>query len=316
MRYLPVVLAIVILITGCVAKQPSIGRHDYTVSVVNTSGEPVEGAIISGNCLDRPSHKEKPISCTTSQKGQCVFQVETNAGYYRDYINNSGWKWGFASMISVNAEKLEYFTTLYDMYEMSYDVERTDYGSIPPISVPEQLNIKLIPLKEVLCRQEFVSSRDFETAHKNIEKTIRNTRELIDVKGAGIKSLLIAEYKNNNYIGIDIDYPIVFNSEKSSRYENVRDIIDAVIRGVAKIMDTNFYHWCVSGFKIEVHAERRSFINSRMKRYDPSAEVLNLNIYLLKDMVHKYKEDNITGQHLIDSSIVLLNGERIDVKMH
>ncbi len=80
-------------------------------------------------------------------------------------------------------------------------------------------------------------------------------------------------------------------------------------------MDTNLCNWCVAGYNITVYAERRSFIKEKTIAFDPSRESLVLDIYMPKEIVHQYKEHDITGQHLIDSSIILLNGERIDVKM-
>ena len=139
MRYFLAALALVILLTGC-ATSTSIGRHDYTIAVVNRSGNPVSGVSVSGNSLDRAYRHEKlkRIECTTSNDGLCVFRVEATLGDYVDDRNytkmliagnkdryyGSDWKWGFATAISLNVEHFEYFSLPDDRYFSSFAVEK------------------------------------------------------------------------------------------------------------------------------------------------------------------------------------------------
>lgn len=335
MKNVIVALTIIVLLIGCAGtptppKPPNISRHDYNVSVVNRRGNPISGVTIFGKSLDRAYRKEKltSIECKTSKEGTCFFPVDTTIGYYVDdlqYVrklvsgddstyNGKNWKWGFATAISIKVEPFEYFYIPNNDYFCSYDVERSVDG--PPAVSVSPITINLVPLKELLCRQNLASQTDMEDAHHNIERTVNTVREQAKIKDFHLESFRISSFKSKDYISCSINYPVVFNSEKNTRYENVRDIVDMVVRGVVGIMDANFNDWCVAGYNITIHAERRSFIKSRLVESDPSSELLILDMYLPKETVHQYKENDITGQRLIDSSIILLNGERIDVKMY
>jgi hypothetical protein len=321
------VSALVLALAGCAT--PVVGMHDYTISVVNQSGKPVEGVAVSGKSLDRAYRKQtlNRLECKTSKEGLCVFHLEAtlgdfvdDAGYLKQIFdgtaeryNGSDWKWGLASAVSINAEHADYFSSPDNRYIGEYRMERTDSSQPPAVPVPT-MKIRIVPLKDLLCGKN-TGAKVVETADRNIEATLKNIGTQASAKGYHIENFRVAAYKDRDYLSLDIVYPVVFNSEKNTRYENVREVIDRAVRGVAGAMDENLGDWCVGGYKIAVYAERRSFYKEAPKVDDPSKESLALEVYMPKDIVHQYKNDEITGQSLINSSVVLLNGERIDVKM-
>ena len=120
----------------------------------------------------------------------------------------------------------------------------------------------------------------------------------------------ITTFRNKKYAAVKLDHTSVHNSLKLSNQqiginmfeEVVRKILNVVAPAVATLPMDGYY------FMIQTAAG------------DPSKEyadkkILAYRFYLPKQAVWKYNDKVITGQQLIDASVVLLNNERIDLKL-
>ena len=67
----------------------------------------------------------------------------------------------------------------------------------------------------------------------------------------------------------------------------------------------------VEGFKIELKVGHKNFVTEQYLNpyYD------DLQIYATNEVIKKFAEDDITSQQFINESIVLVNGNRVDVSL-
>jgi len=87
-------------------------------------------------------------------------------------------------------------------------------------------------------------------------------------------------------------------------------MFDDVVRKMLDVVAPAVASFPLDGYEIAVKTAAGDAIE---KYYDKKS--LNYQFYLPKKSVVSYKNKDITGQQLIDASVILLNDERIDLKL-
>jgi hypothetical protein len=124
------------------------------------------------------------------------------------------------------------------------------------------------------------------------------------------EGICISEFKKRKYIALSLDHDVTFNDIKLNNYAIGVEIFDAVIRKIVTPLASTKVDIPSDGYDISVSTTKRNFVEA----FDPEKKLV-YRFYLSKIAVQQYKDKDITGQQLIDSSVVLLNDERIDLKL-
>jgi len=85
---------------------------------------------------------------------------------------------------------------------------------------------------------------------------------------------------------------------------------DAVKKPLAVLATSTSTHPTLDGYDILVKSTKQSF--------GDSAEPMKLayfRFYFPKQLVTRYQDKDITGQQLLDGSVILLNDDRVDLKL-
>lgn len=128
-----------------------------------------------------------------------------------------------------------------------------------------------------------------------------------DLKLHGVR---MQEFKGKRYLTFELNSDNVFNSLKLDRYAIGKAVFDETVRKTLnplnnKISDPKLFY----GYNIIVNTKMKNF----SKEYD-LGDKLKYEFMMPQTAVHSYKNKDISGQKLIDESIVILNDERIDLK--
>lgn len=117
-------------------------------------------------------------------------------------------------------------------------------------------------------------------------------------------------FKNKRYASVKLNHTSVFNSLKLNPYQIGIKMFDEVIRKMLDVVAPAMGAFPLDGYEIEVNTAT----GNAVEKYADQKK-LSYVFYMPKKSVKSYKEKDITGQQLIDSSVVLLNDERIDLKL-
>src|SRR5262245_10115248 len=137
--------------------------------------------------------------------------------------------------------------------------------------------------------------------------------QLLKDSGYNDEEIGVAEFKGKQYITFSPTYPPAeFNSPQVNRAARLATVLKALVlpafdKIAPVITDANGIY----GIKIRVRIFYRDFLSKRNQR--PLVEVLE--IFAPYDLVEKFFNLDITNQKLVDGSIVLVNGDRIEVDL-
>ena len=124
-------------------------------------------------------------------------------------------------------------------------------------------------------------------------------------------SVNLQEFKKEDYITFKFDNKVVYNSLQLNKYDIAERLFDEVVRKILNPLNDNLgVSKQIFGYGLNIRAATKSFTDE-----DAVAERLIYDFYLPQDVVNSYKNLDITGQRLLDESIILLNGERIGLKL-
>lgn len=124
-------------------------------------------------------------------------------------------------------------------------------------------------------------------------------------------SVNVKDFKNKAYITFKFDNKVVYNSLRLNKYDIAERLFDEVVRKILNPLNKNLGDSkLIYGYSLNIKAATKSFTDE-----DAISETLIYDFYLPQDEVKSYKNLDITGQQLLDKSIILQNGERIGLKL-
>lgn len=117
-------------------------------------------------------------------------------------------------------------------------------------------------------------------------------------------------YKGRTYFAVTLQSDgEVYNSNKLSSSARAARVINERIIARVKTFKDPTQESGIDGLKFAASVDYRNFVNESQTHQD------QLEIYLPLDLLVKFVDADITSQQLIDGSIVLLNGNRIQVPL-
>jgi hypothetical protein len=220
-------------------------------------------------------------------------------GVYEDtiysYCTESGVK---RVPLKITAEKEGYF---------SQDIDsEVEYGE-------ENSNLITLIAETDYLREDFLNSSESKLLAANITSFITYLilKSLLSDCIIEYYSIYLEKFKGNKYLSITFKNVNEYNSLKLNHYDIGKQMFDEVVRKVLTPLNenlggyTNFF-----GYKLVINTTERNFGESIN-----SGKELEYIFYMSQKSVMAYKNLDITGQQLIDASVILLDGERIDLKL-
>lgn len=132
------------------------------------------------------------------------------------------------------------------------------------------------------------------------------------VQGASLNrgSICRNEFKRKRYAALSLTHDSTYNEIRLNDYAIGVRVFDEVIRKLLDPMAAAVTELAVDGYDISVLVKRENFVDKTRP-----ATFMSYRFYLPRATVQSYKDKDITGQQLIDASVILRDEERIDLRL-
>lgn len=299
------ILAVLLFIAGCapvqrsmVQEQKPTVQHQYELSVIDVDGSPLEGVKIEYTLKDRDIVVEsseyttasdgflrKDLSATTdprytylkTYKSEFEFKATKN-GYYPKsgkLSSNYGEKYSYGK--PVEKDKITLIRPI-DYFNKNFSSTISDAN----------LKTRVLSFIDLIILQSLVAESVLET-----------------------RSVNLVSFKEKNYLQFKFTNVNVYNSLKLNKYDIGKRLFDEVIRKVLSplneyIGNSNLFY----GYDLTVVGHTKSFA----EKY-ATAKPIEYRFMIPESVVRKYKNKDISGQQVLDASVILMDDERVELKL-
>ena len=323
---------------GCVTVQipvdPVEVLHTYVLSVVDVNGSPLEGATIETESYDvkvAESFLTKSVKSREDWEEKIVtsnsFVTTTNGELTVKLYTEGNQSELFSSLVYYNT-KLKYKVSKKGYYPKSGSVDHYWYGGarnrmrertnrIGRVNIlPRDMDDSVQREKIVLVRPTDYFDKGFVSDLELKGKVIRFI-DLIILESRLTKSTLklssidLVTFKGKKYLQFEFNNSNVFNSLKMNKYDIGKEIFDEVIRKILSplndyIGNSELFY----GYDLAVTGHTKSFSEK-----DSVTEDIEYRFMIPESIVSKYKDKDISGQQVLDSSIILMDDERVEFRL-
>jgi len=281
-----------------VPQQKPTVLHQYELSVVDVDGNPLEGVTIEYTLKDG-DRIVKSSSYTTTSDGLLreSLNVTTDPTY---------------SYITTYKSKFEFKATKDGYYSKSGSMS-SEYGQKYSYSKPVERD------KITLIRPIDYFNKEFASTISDVKLKTRilNFIDLIILQGLITESILethsinLTSFKGKNYLQFKFTNVNVYNSLKLNKYDIGKRLFDEVIRKVLSPLNefigkSNLFY----GYDLTVVGFTKSFADEYA-----IAKPIEYRFMIPEKIVRQYKNKDISGQQVLDASVILMDDERIELKL-
>lgn len=314
-----------------VAPTKATETHDYEINVIDIDNNKVVGAKIDYKLYDDKRLIKSDVFVLDNKSIIDNDTKSNNAGPHKYKVKEND---TFKCSIDASANheysswvdyksSIEYKVSA-DGYYSNSGTMSSDYGSVYPAtsySAERSKGIKINPLKKTIKIYKPIDffSPEFILLEKDEKLKLKVIAFVDSIKVQGylsdayleFRSINSSEFKGKKYLSFKFDNSITYNSLKLNKYDIAKHIFDDVIRKVLNPMNEyisdpkRFY-----GYDLTVIGHTKSFAD----KYATS-QAISYRFYIPENAVRAYKNKDISGQQLIDKSIILMDDERIDLKL-
>lgn len=327
---------IIALIISCSTNQPrkmraaEIVSSYFAVKIFDLDGQPIEGATVKFKFNSVHEPKRENVF-TTSQNGFAldsmkIYDSDNNdlveysiekEGFYKQfgYINISNYgqsstnkptasrNSGTVSNNDGEKQRLEEYSDSYDQSDVTNK------------KILNQLNYKKITLLKP--NDYLTDDLLYHTAYGSIKESVLvfidelMIESLLKDSYLMLKSIGIEKFKDKDNLTFSFDNKVEYNSLKLNKYDVGKLVFDELIRKILTPLNNHLNNLeNFNGYDISVKTYYRSFLDKQKE-----ASKLQFRFVIPKEVVGRYKNNDITGQGVLDESIILLDDERIELKL-
>jgi len=272
--------------------------HQYELIIVDLEDNPIEEVKIEYSLKDWDNLVDSG-TFTTSSDG--IFRKTLNVSSDPKYPSFKFYKSEFDYKISK------------DGYYKKSGIISSKYGT--KYSNDEQLKKEKI----TLIRPVDYLNKEFASSLSDVELKTRILKfiDLIILQGIITESVLetqsidLISFKDNNYLQFKFTNANVYNSLKLNKYDIGKRLFDEVIRKVLSplneyIARSNLFY----GYDLTIIGYTKSFADEYA-----IAKPIEYRFIIPENIVREYKNKDISGQQVLDSSVILMDDERIELKL-
>jgi hypothetical protein len=286
------------------AQLPSYGRtsetrkattatHNFSLQIVDASGEPLDGTIVSYKILNRDNlGKEDTIKVSPDGLFSVSFEATADPKYR--HVRS------YRSTFEYTVSKEGYYSKSGNLssFKEGYDSQDAKIVLIKPM---DYLN------------PSFASSEPGRNVKEKILAFITAIRLKSLLHDADLKvySINLSPFKDKMYLQFGFNTFNPYNSLKMNKYDIGNSLFDEVVRKVLSPMNENisdpkaFY-----GYDLSV----TGYTKNSDDKY-ASGTAIEYRYIMPESLVRKYNDRIISGQKLLDGSVILMNDERIELKL-
>jgi hypothetical protein len=300
-------------------------QHAYQFLALDKEGTPVTGATIVAKVADHATSRgnrhrleteRKQHECFTDAAGLCsiTLPVRMIVHYHSDYVGEPAQE-AFKQLYSINGSGA-YF---------GYLSSATAYGALgsffrsPPAEAvratvsgaelpPEAIRVRVPTPRDYYC-SELKQPAQANFASK-LDVWVRAIKLFGENRSVELEQICQQNFKGKNYIALSFQHRTKFNELKLNNYGIGVVIFDEVVRKLLEPIASAASNLPLDGYKLTIRTQKSNFID----KASPT-EYLTYDFYLPRELVRQYKQSDISGQKLVNGSIVLLDGERIDIEL-
>ena len=261
--------------------------HQGNISVVDIEGLPLDKVAVTGKV------SKKEIQTNTDKKGLLILQ---NSDFEKVEIGEN------------NSTKfdLKYSKDAYYNNSDSFSIYEDWAGK----TIVEDRKVTLYKPDDYF-KKEFLNESKFKSLRSKIKLFLDGILLQSWIKDANVpyRSIGVYEFKGKKYIELNLTSTVVYNSLKANKYDIGKNLFGEL---VVKMLDS----------LVSVEDENISGVNLRVTGYTKSfAEEYALNtaikydFIMNKETIRKYKDKDITSQKLLDESVILMDNERIELRL-
>jgi hypothetical protein len=269
--------------------------HTYELSVKDINGQSIEGAEIDYSLEKEHSESGKGKFITKSDGKMVVTVSKTD----RPILNEVR----FSSTLKYTITKGGYYINSGTEYA-AYDSDRTiaipvvllkstDYITPAFLSSPKGIEIKanILAFIDLIRLQSFLGDADLKP-----------------------QTINLVIFKEKDYLQFTFVSSNTYNSLKLNKYDIGKKLFDDVVRKVLNPLNEHisnpkmFY-----GYDLKVIGHTKNFAD-KYSEYSAGTPI-EYRFIIPGDIVKKYKNKDISGQAVLDSSVILMDDERIELKL-
>lgn len=310
----PLATVAAVLLSGCGAPAVSQGYNTYTtgpafntgeaahifsVKVVDSAGQPVKKAKVEW--VREANGKTDTQTVLTDEEGKASVTVTVQPKISRTFNRVD-----YASSASYAVSGDGYYSKRGQLSQASY---RGSEGNRE--ATPSTATVVLYQPSDYLS-PSFAQAKQYAQLRQKVLEFLEVIRLQSVLHQAELKlhGISMQEFKGKRYLTFELNSENVFNSLKFDRYGTGKEVFDGTVRKTLnplndKISDPKLFY----GYNIIISTRTRNFTKE-----SDIGEPLKYEFMMPQAAVRDYKNKDISGQRLIDDSVVLLNDERIDLK--
>ena len=272
--------------------------HGYELTVKDAKGRAIKNAKASFVVKVEGQSALPQLECVTDEGGTCRidFEVIQNPIYRVKSYDSS----------------VTYSVSKPDFYNESGQLS-SFYGSQnKPTDYPVRETVILYGPVYYLAPTFAASTIDREIRDRTIELISLIRLQSLEVNADLIRgAVTLSTFRNRRYLQFKINTTSTFNSLRLDKYGVAKKIFDDSIRKILNpLNEYTVSSKLIYGFDLVVLGYVKNFADK-----DEEREQIQYRFLIPQDSVRRYKEKDISGQQLLDAAIILMNDERIELKL-
>lgn len=279
--------------------------HRFAVDVRDRGGAPVPGSTVTFK--PDPDHwftTGKTKDCITDERGRCEYSVDARRESTYSYLNK------YESSILYEIKKEGYFGK---SGKISNDFSDISSGDIDPVT-PVKIHIATIYNANDYMAPEFGSKpEDRELRQKAIRFfNVIRLQSILNKADLPLEAFNSSSFKGKRYFQLNLNSTTEYNSLKFNKYDIGKQIFDESLRKILSPLNEHISSpKMFFGYDIIINGHSKNF-----GKESAVPETIKYRFLMPQSAVKSYKDQDIAGQQLLDASIILMNDERIELKLH
>lgn len=275
---------------------PASLEHRYAVIVKGSSGDAIQGAAVKFT-PKKGSSTAQAADCITDSAGRCEFTMNSERDPQYRYVNS------YTSTVEYKVSKDGY-------YSKSGSVVNVYDGKIGRSLVERPVSL-YVP-DDYMAAGFGKTPVDRELREKAIRfLALIQIESLLNEAEVPLRAVDVSDFKGRKYFRLKLNSTTHYNSLKLDKYAVGKRLFDESLRKVLNPLNEHISNpKAFYGYDLVIDGYSKSFADK-----DARPEKIEYRFLMPQDAVRKYKDKDISGQQLLDASVILMNDERIDMKL-
>jgi len=260
-------------------------------------GNPLEGVIVDYELKDN-ERVVKSASYVTKSDGKLVASLSVALD---------------TKFKTFDESEFDYKASKDGYYSESGKLSKIDSNIINIHPLPKETKTITLIQPVDYFNKEFVS----KLSDVKLKSRILSFINLIVLQGLVTKSNLetqsvnLVPFKGNDYLQFKFTNVNVYNSLRLNKYDIGKRLFDEVVRKVLTplnehVAESNLFY----GYDLIIFGHTASFAKK-----NATTKLIEYRFMIPEKIVRQYKNKDISGQQVLDASVILMDGERIELKL-